>query len=439
MDPGLDPPATDEPAVHIAYAANPTPSHAVIHNHPPYAEMITTAITALKERNGSSRTAIAKYIDKEYSNLPPSHSALLTHHLKRLRNTGQLVMVKHSYMLPRSVPPGNNANGYAPSSDGPKRGPGRPPKPNPNANLEARINPGEAGSDVYPPTAGLEAHINPGVLGSDVYAPVSGHEAHINPGVLGSDVYSPSSSGSKRGPGRPPKPKTNTNHEAQINPGVVGSEAMLFSLGLVDGPPPMLAKRGPGRPQKVKTRLVGVESGGRMLTKRGPGRPPRPKSLSVVLGQGGPKRGPGRPPRSGPRGVVAGVKPRGRPKKDGSSTVKRPGRPRGRPLKIVAVAVGSGGDAAAGLGPLSNDGKVLPGKRRGRPPMAAGPKMPRKFTGKPLGRPRKVNSFLFFFCLPIGLQEKNSKTPLDKENAILSTVKLNDQVSQRPNYLSTVT
>ncbi|CAK9139824.1 unnamed protein product [Ilex paraguariensis] len=127
-----------------------------------------------------------------------------------------------------------------------------------------------------------------------------------------------------------------------------------------------------------------------MLTKRGPGRPPRPKSLSVVLGQGGPKRGPGRPPRSGPRGVVAGVKPRGRPKKDGSSTVKRPGRPRGRPLKIVAVAVGSGGDAAAGLGPLSNDGKVLPGKRRGRPPMAAGPKMPRKFTGKPLGRPRKV-------------------------------------------------
>lgn len=34
--------------------------------HPPFAQMITEAITALKERNGSSRQAIKKYISKNY-------------------------------------------------------------------------------------------------------------------------------------------------------------------------------------------------------------------------------------------------------------------------------------------------------------------------------------------------------------------------------------
>ncbi|GMY38415.1 Histone H1.2 [Fagus crenata] len=32
---------------------------------------------------------------------PPTHSALLTHHLKRLKNSGLLIMVKKSYKLPR--------------------------------------------------------------------------------------------------------------------------------------------------------------------------------------------------------------------------------------------------------------------------------------------------------------------------------------------------
>ena len=53
--------------------------------------------------NGSSRQAIAKYIEGAYSGLRSNHSALLTHHMKRLKNNDQLVMVKLSYMISRYV------------------------------------------------------------------------------------------------------------------------------------------------------------------------------------------------------------------------------------------------------------------------------------------------------------------------------------------------
>ncbi|XP_052182765.1 histone H1 [Diospyros lotus] len=298
-------PAVAEPPAHVAHAANPTPPNNH-HNHPPYAEMITAAIAALKERNGSSRQAIAKYIEKEYPNLPAKHSALLTHHLKRLKNSGQLLMVKHSYKLPRSTAP---------------------------------------------------------LLPSATDATGNGNA---------------SSSGQKRGPGRPPKARV----EAQPISVGVGPESVLVSLGLVDEPAPAPApapqsKRGRGRPPK--SGLVGMDSG----AKRGRGRPPMPKPLSLLMGQSGPKRRPGRPP--------IGSRPRGRPKKDGS-VAKTPGRGRGRPPKnAVAPAAAAHSDAAAAVGgdgalAVVGDG-LLPVKRRGRPPGSGG--RPRKLSGKPLGRPKK--------------------------------------------------
>lgn len=96
--------------------------------------MIYAAITALKERDGSSKRAIAKYIEGAYTGLPPTHSALLTHNLKRLKDAGLLVMVKKSYMLPGSdstigntAAPPTNPHPDAPavsasSPTGPKRG-----------------------------------------------------------------------------------------------------------------------------------------------------------------------------------------------------------------------------------------------------------------------------------------------------------------------------
>ncbi|KAI9165006.1 hypothetical protein LWI28_005911 [Acer negundo] len=99
------PSATASPA---APAAPPTLNHP-----PPYAEMIYAAITALKEKGGSSKIAVGKHIEQTYLNLPANHSTLLTQHLQRLKNTGHLIMVKKSYKLPRYdalVPETNNNN-----------------------------------------------------------------------------------------------------------------------------------------------------------------------------------------------------------------------------------------------------------------------------------------------------------------------------------------
>ncbi|KAL4196748.1 hypothetical protein AMTRI_Chr04g247780 [Amborella trichopoda] len=74
-------------------------------SHPPYVDMIISAITALKEENGSSKRAIDKYMEANYPNLPPTHTALLAHHLRRLKECGELVMVKNSYKLPNQAEP----------------------------------------------------------------------------------------------------------------------------------------------------------------------------------------------------------------------------------------------------------------------------------------------------------------------------------------------
>ncbi|KAI3463683.1 hypothetical protein Pfo_020380 [Paulownia fortunei] len=338
MDPALDPPPqAAQPTVAVpataAAAANPTPTQLPAHNHPPYAEMITAAVSALKERNGSSKRAIAKYIETHYSNLPPTHSALLTHHLKRLKINGQLLMVKHSYKLPRSTPVAvNGAVASDPASAGSKRRPGRPPKPKPDA-VQAAV-------PVFPPPINMNAV----------------------PDVV---------------------PEAQPPQNMAIGPGTV-----YVAVGPVNG----------------------AAAGGSV---RGRGRPPK---------QGGFKRGHGRPPNSGgPTGGGVG-RGRGRPKKNAVSAAlaareKGPGRPRGRPPKPINVVEGlapgapvGGGIAAApvavdvaNVGALPVVGGVAPvaGKRRGRPLKAGGvakkprnlntgqAKKPRKLSGKPLGRPKK--------------------------------------------------
>ncbi|KAK3224529.1 hypothetical protein Dsin_011554 [Dipteronia sinensis] len=98
------PPPQQQPSVvflplHQFVAASPAAPPALNHP-PPYPEMIYAAITALKEKGGSSKRAIEKHIKQTYSNLPPNHSALLTHHLHCLKNSGHLLMFKKSYKLP---------------------------------------------------------------------------------------------------------------------------------------------------------------------------------------------------------------------------------------------------------------------------------------------------------------------------------------------------
>ncbi|XP_050227018.1 uncharacterized protein LOC126676779 [Mercurialis annua] len=305
---------------HTAYAATATdPTAAQSLNHPPYADMIYGAITALKERDGSSKRAIAKYIESVYTGLPETHSALLTHHLKQLKNNGYLVMVKNSYALPRSaetVTVNNSDTNISPAAL-----PNLNPNPNPNPN----------------PTAG----------------------------VAGSPTV-----GSKRGRGRPPKPKSTEPNNAPAAPVTVPvglsispSEAIISAV--VSPQSQEGDKRRPGRPKKVSP----VGGGGAPVAVRPRGRPPksgpfgvkrspgRPRKLKSVASNGV-KRGPKRLPKSVVVPYANSV---------AAAAVVSP-RPRGRPKK------GTGGAAPAAAAPAASGyvgAGVVQGKRPGRPPKAA--------------------------------------------------------------------
>ncbi|EES11298.1 histone H1 [Sorghum bicolor] len=69
-------------------------------SHPPYFEMIKEAISALKERTGSSSHAIAKYMeDKHGASLPANFKKMLSIQLRGFAAKGKLVKVKASYKL----------------------------------------------------------------------------------------------------------------------------------------------------------------------------------------------------------------------------------------------------------------------------------------------------------------------------------------------------
>ncbi|XP_057972063.1 HMG-Y-related protein A-like [Malania oleifera] len=83
---------------------------------PSYPEMILAAIEGLNSENGSNKSSISRYIESKYGQLPAGHSALLSHHLNKMKESGELVFFKNNYMK------------YDPDAP-PKRGRGRPPKP----------------------------------------------------------------------------------------------------------------------------------------------------------------------------------------------------------------------------------------------------------------------------------------------------------------------
>ncbi|XP_010916178.1 HMG-Y-related protein A [Elaeis guineensis] len=105
---------------------------------PPYPEMILTAILALDEKSGSSKSAISKHIEAAHGEqLLPSHASLLAAHLARMTEAGELVFVNNCYLRagPDAPPPPKRGRGRPPkpklplSPAGPRRPRGRPPKP----------------------------------------------------------------------------------------------------------------------------------------------------------------------------------------------------------------------------------------------------------------------------------------------------------------------
>lgn len=155
------------------------------------------AIEALNDPNGSNKSAISKQIEETYPDLPASHSTLLSHHLSKMKQIGQLVMVKNNYMKPDPSAP-------------PKRGRGRPPKPKePLA---------DAAIAELPPARPRGRPPKP----KDPFAPAPPPKPKS------------SSSGTGRPRGRPPK-KAKTAASAAISAPSTGA-----------------ATRGRGRPPKVK-------------------------------------------------------------------------------------------------------------------------------------------------------------------------------------------
>ncbi|KAF0892048.1 hypothetical protein E2562_012519 [Oryza meyeriana var. granulata] len=76
------------------------PSAAAVPSHPPYFEMIKEAITALKERTGSSAHAIGKYMEEKHgASLPANYKKMLSIQLRGFATKGKLVKVKASYKL----------------------------------------------------------------------------------------------------------------------------------------------------------------------------------------------------------------------------------------------------------------------------------------------------------------------------------------------------
>ncbi|KAE8658876.1 hypothetical protein F3Y22_tig00116967pilonHSYRG00020 [Hibiscus syriacus] len=103
---------------------------------PPYPDMITEAIGALKENDGSSKRAISKYIELTYNRLPLNHDELLSDHLRRLKNESHLIMVKKSYKPANSAGSAASLMGFATynlsdASPTSKSGRDCPPKPKP--------------------------------------------------------------------------------------------------------------------------------------------------------------------------------------------------------------------------------------------------------------------------------------------------------------------
>ncbi|KAI4379080.1 hypothetical protein MLD38_005419 [Melastoma candidum] len=177
---------------------------------PPYPELIIAAIDALNDPNGSNKTTISRHIESLYPNLPSSHATLLSHHLNRMKQDGDLVMLKNNYMRPDQDAP-------------PKRGRGRPRK-----NVEPTALPVQAAAPSSPRPRG-----RPPKSGDSEAQPKSKPVPNV--------------SGKKRG--RPRKEKADVSGGSEPVAEAETEAQAPAAVGEVGG----VVKRGRGRPPKAKT------------------------------------------------------------------------------------------------------------------------------------------------------------------------------------------
>ncbi|PKA61744.1 Histone H1.2 [Apostasia shenzhenica] len=127
-----------------AFPASGASAPAKTDSHPPYKDMILSAIKSLRELTGSSREAISKYIADNFPDLPSCHDALVGNHLRRLCSEGVLCMLNLSYMVAKSPAAGeatgNRKRGRPKKTINAK--PGRPRNVIADADVVKERNPG---------------------------------------------------------------------------------------------------------------------------------------------------------------------------------------------------------------------------------------------------------------------------------------------------------
>jgi hypothetical protein len=170
-------------------------------------QMILAAIEGLGDKNGSNKSAISKFIEDKYGDLPPAHASLLTAHLARMKESGELIFLKNNYF-----------RADAPDAP-PKRGRGRPPKArDPNAPPPPPKSPASAGTGRgrgRPPKAksALDAAVKQATAGMPKARgrppkKAKTSEDGASPAPKPAPTPAPAGDGStpvKRGRGRPPK------------------------------------------------------------------------------------------------------------------------------------------------------------------------------------------------------------------------------------------
>ncbi|KAL1828977.1 hypothetical protein ACET3Z_007389 [Daucus carota] len=175
---------------------------------PQYPELILAAIEAVDEKNGANKTTISRHIEGIYGQLPAAHTTLLSHHLNRMKQSGELVLYKNNYLKPDPNAP-------------PRRGRGRPPK------AKALPDPDAVVSPVRPRGR------PPKVVDPEAPAPEA-------------KAKSPSVSGKKRG-----RPKKSENKDDDVAETVTVAKAETEAA-------PSAPPRGRGRPPKVKPEATAV-------------------------------------------------------------------------------------------------------------------------------------------------------------------------------------
>ncbi len=95
--------------------------------HPPVAEMVTTAITTLKDRKGTSLPAIKKFVADKYAVDVDRLGIYIRKFLKKSVEEGKMTQVKASYKLTKPV-----------KEDKPKKAPGKPKEKSPKRSAKPK-------------------------------------------------------------------------------------------------------------------------------------------------------------------------------------------------------------------------------------------------------------------------------------------------------------